>query len=74
MNIDVMKSLGGKYGVFTETIQKDYAATILLFIISEFNKISEMVFIILILLQNHKINAHLHIIAKTALCHKSPAS
>ncbi len=44
MNIDVMKSLGGKYGVFTETIQKDYAATILLFIISEFDKISEMIF------------------------------
>ena len=44
MDVDKMRSLGGKYGVFTETIQKDYSATMLLFMISEFSKISEMVF------------------------------
>ncbi len=44
MDIDEMKSLGGKYGVFAETIQKDYSTTILLFVISEFSRISEMVF------------------------------
>ena len=44
MDIDEMKSLGGKYGVFPETIQKDYAATVLLVVISEFPKITEMVF------------------------------
>lgn len=44
MDVDEMKSLGGKYGVFAETIQKDYSATVLLFVISEFSEISEMVF------------------------------
>ena len=44
MDADEIKSLGGRYGVFAETIQKDYSATILLFVISEFSKISEMVF------------------------------
>ncbi|MCY4491063.1 MAG: nucleotidyl transferase AbiEii/AbiGii toxin family protein [Thaumarchaeota archaeon] len=44
MDADEIKSLGAKHGVFTETIQKDYVATILLFVISEFSKISEMVF------------------------------
>ena len=44
MDIDEMKLLAGKYGVFTETIQQDYSVTILLSAISEFPKISEMVF------------------------------
>ena len=44
MDADEIKSLGAKHGVLTETIQKDYVATILLFVISEFSKISEMVF------------------------------
>ena len=44
MDIIEMKSLGGRYRVFAETIQKDYSAILLLFVISEFSKISEMVF------------------------------
>ncbi len=44
MDADEIKSLGGRHGVFAETIQKDYSATVLLLVISEFSKISEMVF------------------------------
>lgn len=44
MDADEMRLLGGRYGVFAETIQRDYSATVLLSVISEFSKISEMVF------------------------------
>ncbi len=44
MDADEIRSLGGRYGVSAETIQKDYPASILLFVISEFSKISEMAF------------------------------
>lgn len=44
MNAAEMKLLGNKYGVTVETIQKDYSATVLLSVISEFPKLFEMVF------------------------------
>ena len=44
MDANKMTLLASKHGVFMETIQKDYSATVLLFVISEFSKISEIVF------------------------------
>lgn len=44
MDVDDIKILAGKYKTFPDTIQKDYAVTILLSIISQFPKISNMTF------------------------------
>ena len=44
MDAGEIRSSSGKYGVFADTIQMDYTATILLLAVSEFSKISEMVF------------------------------
>ena len=44
MDAGEMKLLARRHGVSTETIQRDYSATVLLSVISEFREISEMVF------------------------------
>ena len=44
MDASEMKLLGRRHGVSIETIQRDYSATVLLFVISKFCKIPEMVF------------------------------
>ena len=44
MDVDEVNRLAGRYNTFPDTIQKDYAATILLLEIAQFSKISSMTF------------------------------